>query len=217
MIIMVNKIDWLAMMKAVNEPKVGRPRAFDRDEALFQALVVFWRLGYEGASLSDLTEAMGINRPSLYAAFGNKESLFREVLERYHELSMPSIKAALDHPDIYTAFEQLLHINVKQITNPTVPAGCLLIRGVPVCNEATESIYQDVVNQRVAQEVLIRERLEQARQVGQLADTIDPFDMARCVMAFSNGLSIQSVNGATYAELERAANLFLQGLRGLLG
>ncbi len=203
-------------MKAITEQKVGRPRAFDRDQALFQALNVFWRLGYEGASLSDLTEAMGINRPSLYAAFGNKESLFREVLERYAELSIPAIKAALDHPAIYTAIEQLLHINVAQITNPTVPAGCLLVRGVPVCNQATASIYQAVVDQRLAQELLICERLEQAHQAGQLADTVNPRDMARCIMAFSNGLSIQSVNGSTYAELERTADLFLQGLRGLL-
>ncbi|WP_164689189.1 TetR/AcrR family transcriptional regulator [Herpetosiphon llansteffanensis] len=203
-------------MSAITEQKVGRPRAFDRDEALFQALNVFWRLGYEGASLSDLTEAMGINRPSLYAAFGNKESLFREVLARYHELSMPSIQAALDHAEIYPALEQLLRINIRQITNPSVPAGCLLIRGVPVCNDTTAPIYQAVVDQRLSQESLIRERLAQAAQAGQLAEKVDAADLARTIMAFSNGLSIQRVNGATHAELERSVELFLRGLQGLL-
>ncbi|KPL91086.1 hypothetical protein SE18_04360 [Herpetosiphon geysericola] len=203
-------------MKAMTEQKVGRPRAFDRDQALFQALNVFWRLGYEGASLSDLTEAMGINRPSLYAAFGNKEQLFREVLARYHELSVPSIAMALEHAEIYVALEQLLRINIRQITNPNVPAGCLLIRGVPVCNDTTAPIYQAVVDQRLGQESLIRERLEQSAQAGELAANVDPVDLARTIMAFSNGLSIQSVNGATHAELERSVELFLRGLKVLL-
>ena len=74
---------------------MGRPRAFDVDKALDRALEVFWRKGYEGTSLPDLTEAMGINRPSLYAAFGNKESLFRKVLQRYTDEHMAFIGAAL--------------------------------------------------------------------------------------------------------------------------
>ncbi|ABX04139.1 MAG TPA: TetR/AcrR family transcriptional regulator [Herpetosiphon sp.] len=203
-------------MKAVNEPKVGRPRAFDRDVALNQALEVFWNLGYEGASLSDLTEAMGINRPSLYAAFGNKESLFREVLNRYYELSLPSILAALDHPQIAIALEQLLRTNVAQITNPLVPAGCLLIRGVPVCNSQTEPIHHDVIERRLGQEHVLSERLQRAQREGQLHESVDPLALARCIMTFSNGLSIQSINGVTQAELDQAADLFLQGLRGLL-
>src|SRR6266550_5425162 len=88
---------------------VGRPRAFDVDQALDQALKVFWRKGYEGASLPDLTRAMGINRPSLYAAFGNKQSLFCQALKRYHERQRDFFRQALDAPTACEVARRILH------------------------------------------------------------------------------------------------------------
>src|SRR5207237_3295974 len=97
---------------------VGRPRAFDVDEALDQALRVFWRKGYEGASLPDLTKAMGINRPSLYAAFGNKESLFRKALERYVEGPAAYVRRALTEPTARAVAKRLLSGAIDLLTDP---------------------------------------------------------------------------------------------------
>src|SRR5207245_2576808 len=111
----------------------GRPRSFDLDKALDAALQVFWRKGYEGASLPDLTEAMGINRPSLYAAFGNKEELFRTVVIRYIEGPAAFVRKALDEPTARAAAERLLTGAVDLVTDPKNPRGCLLVQGALVC------------------------------------------------------------------------------------
>ena len=107
----------------------GRPREFDTDGALDRALEVFWRKGYEGASLSDLTDAMGINRPSLYAAFGNKEELFRKVLARYVEGPAACVSKSLEEPTVRGVVEKLLSSAVDVVTDPKNPKGCLLVQG----------------------------------------------------------------------------------------
>src|SRR5947209_16697338 len=103
----------------------GRPRSFDLDKALDAALQVFWRKGYEGASLSDLTQAMGINRPSLYAAFGDKEMLFRKALDRYASGPAAYVSEALKEPTARAAIERLLREAADSLTNPHNPPGCL--------------------------------------------------------------------------------------------
>src|SRR5438132_14281082 len=105
---------------------IGRPRAFDIDEALKRALLVFQQRGYEGTSLSDLTAAMGINRPSLYAAFGNKEELFRQVLARYADGPAAYTREALDEPAARAVVERLLRGAIEVTTDPLTPPGCLL-------------------------------------------------------------------------------------------
>src|SRR5881397_579443 len=111
---------------------VGRPRAFDVDEALDQALKVFWRKGYEGASLPDLTEAMGINRPSLYAAFGNKEALFRKAVERYVEGHACHVRGALAEPTARGVVRRLWLAGIDLIADPRRPRGCFLVQGALV-------------------------------------------------------------------------------------
>src|ERR671918_521967 len=101
----------------------GRPREFDLDEALERAMEVFWRQGYEGTSLGELTAAMGINRPSLYAAFGNKEALFRKALDRYVDERMAFIRAAIEEPTARRAVEALLRGYAASVTNPGTPPG----------------------------------------------------------------------------------------------
>src|SRR5258707_4477360 len=113
----------------------GRPRGFDVDEALDRALEVFWRQGYEGTALSDLTAAMGINRPSLYAAFGNKEALFRKVLDRYAERTTASVVHALAEPTARTVVERLLLAAADAQTDPCNPRGCLMVQGALSCGE----------------------------------------------------------------------------------
>src|SRR5712672_80887 len=107
----------------------GRPRDFDVDEALDRALEVFWRRGYEGASLPDLTAAMGINRPSLYAAFGSKEGLFRRALDRYAEGPAAYVREALDEPTARRVAERLLGGAAERLTDPRNPGGCLVVQG----------------------------------------------------------------------------------------
>src|SRR5947199_5777311 len=109
--------------------RTGRPRQFDADLALDRALAVFWRRGYEGATLDDLTAAMGINRPSLYAAFGDKERLFRRALERYVSGPAGYVHTAMSRPTAREAAEALLAGTVALLTDPHHPGGCLVVQG----------------------------------------------------------------------------------------
>src|SRR6202163_2274511 len=106
----------------------GRPRSFDVDKALEAATLVFWRKGYEGTSLSDLTRAMGINRPSLYAAFGDKETLFRKALDRYVEGPGAYVREALKQPTARAVTQQLLRGAADLLTDPHHPSGCLMVQ-----------------------------------------------------------------------------------------
>src|SRR6516164_7920615 len=115
---------------------MGRPREFDVDQALDSALRVFWRKGYEGTTLPDLTKAMGINRPSLYAAFGSKEELFRQTLDRYAAGPAAYVRAALTEPTARAVAERLLAGAIDVVTNRRNPRGCLLVQGALACGEA---------------------------------------------------------------------------------
>jgi AcrR family transcriptional regulator len=188
----------------------GRPREFDTDQALDTALGVFWRKGYEGASLQDLTEAMGINRPSLYAAFGNKEELFRRVLARYVEGPAACVLRALEEPTARAAAELLLSAAVDVVTNPLNPHGCLLVQGALVCGESAESIRRELVAHRVAGESAIRERFERALAEGDLPADADPADLARYVVTVLRGMAVQAAGGATREELHRVVEMALR-------
>jgi len=115
----------------------GRPRAFDVDDALDRALDVFWRQGYEGTALSDLTAAMGINRPSLYATFGNKEALFRKVLDRYAQGPAAYAARALELPRARDVVEALIYGAIELTTGPDTPLGCINVRTAQACGDAS--------------------------------------------------------------------------------
>src|SRR6201993_1326600 len=117
---------------------VGRPRAFDIDKALDRALQVFWRKGYEGTSLSDLTKAMRINRPSLYAAFGNKEALFKKAIDRYVEGPGAFVRDSLAQPTARAVAERLLRGTIELATDSRNPRGCLIVQGALACGDAAE-------------------------------------------------------------------------------
>ena len=128
---------------------VGRPRAFDADKALDRALEIFWRKGYEGTAISDLTAAMRINRPSIYAAFGNKEELFRKVLDRYAEGPASAVREALEAPTARQAVERVLLAAADVPTRAEGPRGCLLVQGALACGDASESVRRELISRRV--------------------------------------------------------------------
>src|SRR5438552_3939441 len=122
---------------------LGRPRTFDTDKALDKALKVFWRKGYEGASLPDLTAAMGINRPSLYAAFGNKESLFKKAVHRYSTGPAGFVSQALAQPTARAVVERLLQGGIDMVTHPKNPHGCLMVQGALACGDNADCMRQE--------------------------------------------------------------------------
>jgi AcrR family transcriptional regulator len=190
---------------------MGRPRQFDIDDALDRALHVFWSKGYEGASLSDLTEAMGITRPSLYAAFGNKEDLFRKALDRYASRHVAFVQEALSEPTARGVVERMLFGFADAQTDPNSPPGCLTINGAMACGDAGECIRQELISRRAAGEAALRDRLEHARAMGDLPPDSDPADLARYVATVAQGMAVQAAGGATRDELRRIAQMALQG------
>jgi AcrR family transcriptional regulator len=187
----------------------GRPREFDAEKALDRALKVFWRKGYEGASLPDLTKAMGINRPSLYAAFGNKEALFRKVIDRYVEGPAAYVREAAAEPTARAVAERLLGGAVDLVTDPRNPRGCLMVQGALACGGAAESVRRELAARRAASEAAVRRRLERARADGDLPADSDPADLARYLMTVVRGMSVQAAGGASREELRRVAELAL--------
>jgi len=192
----------------------GRPRSFDEDRALDAALRVFWEKGYDGASLSDLTEAMGINRPSLYAAFGDKEALFRKVLERYEHGPMAYMNEALREPRARVAIERMVHGTIAALTRPHTPHGCLLVQGALACGEESSAMREELATRRAAGEVALRKRLKRAKDEGELPESVNPADLARFYMAILHGMSVQAAGGAGRAALESVAETALQAWPG---
>src|SRR5213082_1231084 len=139
--------------------QLGRPRAFDPDAALERAMHVFWAKGYEGASLSDLTRAMRINRPSLYAAFGNKEQLFRKVLDRYMNGPLAYFGKALGAAKARDVVEQIFLGAANMPSDPRTPAGCLVVQGALACGDAAGSVRKEIGARRAAAKAALRRRL----------------------------------------------------------
>jgi AcrR family transcriptional regulator len=188
----------------------GRPRSFDTGKALDRALGVFWRNGYEGASLSDLTKAMGINRPSLYAAFGAKEKLFLQVLDRYAEGPASFSYAALQQPTSRAVVERLLYGTADMLTSPQNPHGCLWVQGALTCGNSADSARKELISRRMAGETALRQRLNRARAEGDLPPDANPVSLARYIVTMIQGMSIQAAGGATRAELRRVIEIALQ-------
>ena len=189
---------------------IGRPRAFDIEKALDRALQVFWRKGYEGTSVSDLTKAMGINRPSLYAAFGNKEALFRKALERYTEGPAAYMRTALDEPTARAVVERLLRGVVDLLTDPGTPRGCLAVQGALACGDAADAVREELIARRAAGEAALRQRLERAIADGDLPADADAADLARYVTTVSQGMAVQAAGGASREELQRVVEMALR-------
>jgi len=170
--------------------RTGRPRTFDEDVALDRAMEVFWEKGYEGSSLPELTAAMGMNRPSLYAVFGNKEALFRRALERYQATRMDYCESALDAPTAREVVERLL-------------------RGSLACGDEAKPLRDELVARRGAREERLRCRLVRARDEGDLPADADPAQLASFVITMLQGIAVQAAGGAAREQLYRTVDFVM--------
>ncbi|WP_059053322.1 TetR/AcrR family transcriptional regulator [Paenibacillus senegalimassiliensis] len=184
---------------------MGRKREFDVDQALEAALCVFWRKGYEGVSYTDLTQAIGVERPALYSAFGNKEALFRQVLARYYERYLDFIPAALELP---TSREVAAHILLSAADlNTRYPdrRGCLAVQGALAGSDDAEPIRLALIDARAEGEALLRDRFERAKRERDLPETTDCAVLAAFLLAVLHGIAVQAKAGFSREMLEAVA------------
>jgi AcrR family transcriptional regulator len=182
-------------------PARGRPREFCVDTALAAALRVFWSKGFEGASLTDLTEAMGVTRPSLYAAFGNKEALFRKALDLYEREKMAFMSAALEAPTSRGVVERIL-TGALDMQTGAGPKGCLSVMSSVAGSCAADSIRAELMARRHSSEGMLTQRFERARAEGDLDDRFDPAGLTRYLLAVIQGMAVQAGAGVSRAELQ---------------
>ena len=201
---------FIGMKSKAQRGRPGRPRAFDADQALESAMRVFWRKGYQGASLSDLTQAIGINRPSLYAAFGNKEELFRKVLDRYGHGPAAHICDALEAPTAREVAGRILYGTVDLLSDPSHPPGCLGVNGILVGGTRTEAVCQEMAARRCAAVEALRKRFIRAKKEGDLPATEDPAALALFVSAVAQGMSVHAASTGGRSELRRVADLAME-------
>jgi AcrR family transcriptional regulator len=199
--------------KEAHSAKMGRPREFSEDAAVEAAMRVFWEKGYEGTSLDDLTQAMGINRSSLYSTFGDKESLFRRVIARYGERQMTFVFDALSQSSAQKAIEALWRNTVKFLSDSTHPRGCLSLQGGLTCGSGMQKVKRAMIDWRKSALPPIERRMERARSEGDLPAQVNPKDLARYVLVVMNGLSVQAANGASQAEMNAAVDIALRSIQ----
>lgn len=188
---------------------MGRQRQFDPEEVLDTALDVFWRKGFEGTSVADLTAATGVAAPGLYAVFGNKEGLFLKALDRYQERYLAEVACALSKPDIRTAIEEFLRRNAAQLVARDHP-GCMGLNSVLSCSDDAESVRAELVKRRQSNEAMLCQRLKRAKTEGELPDDLSPEDAMRYLTTISQGMAVHAKAGASLKQLNRIIDLSLK-------
>jgi AcrR family transcriptional regulator len=199
------------------KPRVGRPRAFNREQALDAAMRVFWKHGFEGASLTSLTDAMDINRPSLYAAFGDKAALFREAVARYGTGPGRYVRKALGQPTARLVAETLLRGAVAMATDPANPGGCLWVQGALATSAESAAIRDEMTALRDGGIAQVRARFERGIAEGDLPSNTDAEALTLYVISVMNGLTVQSASGRSREALNRVVDLVMSGWPGWLG
>lgn len=184
---------------------MGRHREFCVEKALDAALCVFWRKGYEGASYADLTEATGVERPALYAAFGNKEAFFRKALERYNEQYLRFIPEALQAPTAREVAARILYGSAELGTRFPEHPGCLAVSGALAASDDAEPVRQALIDMRAAGEAQIRQRFERAQAEGDLPATARCDVLAAFLMAVLHGMAVQAKAGFSRDRLKAVA------------
>ncbi|MFK4487377.1 TetR family transcriptional regulator [Bradyrhizobium yuanmingense] len=191
---------------------MGRPREFDAETALDQAMEVFWRHGYEGATIAQLTEAMGINPPSLYACFGNKEGLLKAALDRYTTLRNIWMDEVVAAPTAREVAERMLMGIADKQTDPANPPGCLLVQGGIACGTGSENVPFELAARRAQNEDQLRDRFIRARAEGDLKESADPAALARYVSAVAVGMGVMASSGADREALRQVADVAVQAV-----
>jgi AcrR family transcriptional regulator len=192
--------------------KTGRPISFDKDAALEAAMLIFWERGFEGTSMADLTQAMGLNPSSIYAAFGDKHALFQLVVKRYMELRAQYAVSALEEPTLERFIRALFNNTVAFLTTPNHPPTCMTLAGAVGCSLDAKPARDLMTAIRKQNQVALKERLLKARKSGELPKEINVDDYTRYLSTIVAGLSIQAANGSTKAELKRTAQMALRHL-----
>ncbi|HZV62713.1 MAG TPA: TetR/AcrR family transcriptional regulator [Methylophilaceae bacterium] len=192
----------------------GRPPSFNHDEALDKALQVFWSHGYEGASMAELTAAMGMNKPSIYAAFGNKEELFRQALNKYLNGPVSYIKEAMAQPTSKEAVEMLLTKSAELLCGCDSPRGCMIVQGALTVGQTGEIIKQELVSYRQGFESMLKKRFDQAKKESDLPKGADTAKLAKYVATIHQGLSVQASSGAKKKELLDVVQMVMENWPG---
>ncbi|HEY1649596.1 MAG TPA: TetR/AcrR family transcriptional regulator [Terracidiphilus sp.] len=198
-------------MKTANG-KTGRPISFDKDAALEAAMLIFWERGFEGTSMADLTQAMGLNPSSIYAAFGDKHALFQLAVKRYMGLRAQYAVKALEESTLERFIRALFNNTVAFLTTPNHPPTCMTLAGAVGCSVDAKPARDLMTEIRKQNQVALRERLLKARKSGELPKEINVDDYTRYLSTIIAGLSIQAANGSTKAELKRTAQMALRHL-----
>jgi TetR/AcrR family transcriptional regulator, copper-responsive repressor len=198
------------MQDSVSEPKPrGRPRSFDREAALDRAVELFWREGYEGATVAALCRATGLNPPSLYAAFGDKRRLWEAALDRYQARFGGFGPLALDTaPTAREGVERMLLGAAESLARPEGPRGCLVVTGALAC--ADEDARAAAASRRTTTLAALLNRLARGQADGDVSGNVDAESLARYVATVFHGMSIQARDGATAAELQAVARLAMR-------
>ncbi|MEU0569678.1 TetR/AcrR family transcriptional regulator [Nonomuraea sp. NPDC005983] len=187
---------------------MARQRAFDRDAALDTALRAFWARGYEATSIADLTAAMGISPPSLYAAFGDKRRLFEEAVARYQEgYGAFSTRALAEEPTGRQAVERVLMEAAAEYTDPGHPAGCLIISAAVNCGAESAEVEELLRGFREASKDALRKRIDDDVAAGLLPAGTDTAALATYYAAVIQGMSTQARDGASRKDLRQIAAL----------
>jgi AcrR family transcriptional regulator len=185
---------------------VGRPRSFDRDDALKHAMMVFWKHGYEATSIALLTEAMGIGAPSLYAAFGDKRALFEEALDCYAKTyGAFTVQALREETDARAAVERLLREAAVAFTSKDHPPGCLVVSAATNCSPQSASVQKRLKSLRSLTVRALEEKIASAKSGGRLPPGVDVRSLALFYSSMLQGMSAQARDGATREELEAIA------------
>jgi AcrR family transcriptional regulator len=186
---------------------MGRPRGFDPDAVVDAAVEVFWRKGYEGASMADLCAATGLRPGSVYAAYGSKLGLFSAAVDRYVDTVFAYGMSALDAPTAAEVVRTWLLGSVAATTGPATPAGCLLVQGALATGESAAEAREVLAAKRRAGERVLAQRLARARASGDLPADADPELIARFVLTVAEGVAVQAASGVDRAALLAVVDL----------
>jgi AcrR family transcriptional regulator len=200
----------MTSVEAKSTQGVGRPRTFNQEQALDRAMHIFWAKGYEGASIHDLTTAMGIQPASLYAAFGNKQAMFERALAHYLAGPAAFMSAALREPTAFAVAERILRETAEALTARRARYGCMTIQAALVGGEETKQVRQKLVRLRVRAQNALRERFEQAKSDGDLPEDADAPGLADLITCVFQGMTVQAINGARREQLLRIARTALR-------
>lgn len=195
----------------------GRPRNFDRADALRRAMVVFWAKGYDGTSMSDLITAMDIKSPSIYAAFGCKEELFREAVALYRATEGGRIWGCMTTaPSARAAIETMLRESAEEFTRPGKPRGCLIVLGALHVDDGNEAVRRELRDHRAENMKMLLLRLKRGVAEGELPNGPDWRAIATFYITVQQGMSIQARDGASRNSLLTVADCAMAAWDGLV-